>query len=318
MNLKNLGVMLKMIDNDYGMARENARQILLYAWRVFDEKTNKISMNLSTKPLSEAVPIGSNSTQIDIQKIIPKLEQAKHGLDKEITKVIEKEFFNKKNDTFNEDDSEWIEKRVNEAKKIGINWFQSFVIKSGIANRLLENIMFLWKNFCTQNLWIRYNKEPVFRDCKDKGEITKWMETNNNHLISCYHEAIFSIVKMRNISEHFSTNHYAKEFLKKLDDPIRDPLTDLDDSLFNSYTYFTSMTNMITGMLRSLQIFEESIIISLKDGVEESEYPPKIEYSIECPKCNTIFLMPFDPDEGFRINCNSCREKFSYRPEYAR
>ncbi|MHB8546665.1 MAG: PHD finger domain-containing protein [Nitrosotalea sp.] len=307
-----------MIDQEYGKARDNAKNILLFAWKTFDEKTEKTFNTLTEKPFSDVVPIGENSKEIDTEKIINKLKTVKKEIGEEINKIIEKEFFNEEKEDYFEEDLEWIENRVKNAKKVGVNWFDSFIIKTGIPQKRLEDIMFLWRNFRNQNLWIRYNKEPNFRSCKEKGQIIDWLETNDNHLLSCFHEAIFTIVLMRNVSEHLATNHYAKVFLGKLNETVKDPLTDLEKSLFNSYTYFISMTNMITGLLRSLQIFEESIKIASVNGIDESELPRNTEYTMECPKCKKEFWVTFEPDEGRRINCRICKQDFSFKLEYAR
>ena len=306
-----------MINDDYGTARENARDILLFAWKVFDEKTTTGFNNLMSKPLSEVVPIGENRQNINVEEIVSKLDDVKNQLSEEIYKIIEKKLFDSEKSLFVDEDQEWIETRVKNAKKIGVNWFQSFVIKKGLPQKKYENIIHLWHNFCNQNLWMRYNNEPNFITCKDKGQIMQWYTTNNNHLLSCYHEAIFTIVQMRNVSEHLETNHYAQSFLKKLNEPVRDPLTDLK-ILFNSYTYFISMISVLTGILRSLQIFEESIKIALNNGVDESELPIDIENYIECSRCKREFVVPFDPDEGRKITCNLCGDRFSYKIEYAR
>jgi len=305
-----------MIDSDYGMARENAKQILLYAWKVFDEKTNNSFENLSNHPLSEAVPIGENSKEVSVEEVIIRLTDVKNQLSEEINKIIEKELFDSVEEEYIDEELEWIDNRIKNAKKVGVNWFQSFVIKKGFARNKYENIRVLWDNFCNQNLWIRYNDEPNFIECKNKGQISDWYKTNNNHLLSCYHEAVYTIVQMRNIAEHLETNHYAKLFLKKLDEPIKDPITNIDKSLFNIYTYFTSMTNMITGLLRSLQIFEESVKISLTDGVAESELPSNTEYDIECPKCRNVGVIPFEPDVGRKIKCFVCKKQYVFKAEY--
>jgi len=307
-----------MIDNDYGMARENAKQILNYACKVFDEKTTEIFDNLSQKPLSEAMPIGENSKQMDTEQVILRLKDAKEQMFEEFDKINQKEFFDEKSNEYVDDDLEWIDNRIKNAKKIGVNWFQSFVIKKGLQKNKYESIKSLWDNFCYQNLWIRYNNEPNFIQCKDKGQIAEWYKTNDNHLLSCYHEAVYTIVQMRNIAEHLETNHYAKSFLKKLKEPVKDPITNIDKSLFNTYTYFTSMTNMITGLLRSLQIFEESVKISLTDGVDESELPYNAEYNVECPKCNTVSVIPFEPDVGRKIKCFTCKRQYVFKTEYVK
>ena len=305
-----------MIDNDYGMARQNAKEILIYAWNVFDEKTTQIFDNLAQKPLSEAMPIGENSKEIDIDQVILRLKDVKNQMFEEFNKINQNVLFDEKLNEYVDEDLEWIDNRIKNAKKIGVNWFQSFVIKKGLPHYKYESIKFLWDNFCYQNLWIRYNNEPNFIECKDKGQIVDWYKTNNSHLLSCYHEAVYTIVQMRNIAEHLETNHYAKSFLKKLNESVKDPITNLDKSLFNSYTYFTSMTNMITGLLRSLQIFVESVKISLTDGIDESELPTNTEYNIECPKCNTVNIMPFEPDVGRKIKCFTCKKNFVFKDEY--
>ena len=307
-----------MVDNSYGIARDNAKEILLYSWDQFDEKTEEYFDRFNQKPFN-IDPKGENARSIDVDEIVIGLHEVKDELRNEINKIIEKPFWDDKKNEYIADDLEWIDTRIRKAKKIGITWFQRFVIKRGLSSNKYENIYWLWDNFTKQNLWIRYHDESNFKDMRDKGKIIQWYKSNNNHLLSCYHDAIYTIIQMRNTAEHYETNHYATKLFNEIKEEPKDPITEVDKSFFNCYTLFTSLSNMIIGLLRSLQIFEESLkFSSIENTKNESEIPEKIMYSLKCPECGNDFSVPFEPTPGREIRHKvlGCYKEFSVQEEH--
>ena len=309
-----------MIDNSYGIARDHAKEILLYSWNQFDQKTEEYFDRFNEKPLCNTDPKGENGKSIDLDTVIIGLREVKNELHGEINKIIDESFFDNQTNEYLDEDLEWIDNRIKKAKKIGIIWFQKFVIRTGLPSNKYESIHWLWGNFTTQNLWIRYHDESNFKYMRDKGDVIEWYRTNNNHLLSCYHEAIYTIVQMRNTSEHYETNHYATKLFNEIKEVPKDPITEIDKSFFNCYTLFTTLSTMITGLLRSLQIFEESLKFSLiENSKNESEIPKKNSYILECPECRNEFSVPFEPTIGRKIKHTGnggCFKQFSVQEEH--
>ena len=73
-----------MIDNSYADARGNAKDILLYSWDQFDEKTEEYFDRFNEKPLSNTDPIGEDFQSIEIDPIIIGLRKVKKELYDEI------------------------------------------------------------------------------------------------------------------------------------------------------------------------------------------------------------------------------------------
>jgi hypothetical protein len=306
-----------LIDNSYGIARDNAKEILLYSWNQFDQKTNEYFDKFNEKPLSNTDPKGENGKSIDVDAIVIGLREVKIELHNEINKIIDKSFYDDQTNEYFDEDLEWTDNRIRKAKKIGITWFQRFVIKKGLSSSKYENIYWLWDNFTKQNLWIRYHDESNFKDMRDKGKIIEWYKSNNNHLLSCYHDAIYTIIQMRNTAEHYETNHYATKLFNEIKEEPKDPITEVDKSFFNCYTLFTSLSNMIIGLLRSLQIFEESLKFSLIDNSKNESEIPKIKYYIICPECANEFSTPFEPNIGWSIQDKyGCSKSFVLKEEH--
>jgi hypothetical protein len=306
-----------LIDESYGIARDNAKAILLYSWDQFDQKTDEYFDRFNEKPLSLTDPKGENSGTIDVDTIVINLREVKNQLHKEIIKITDKSFYDETTNQYQDEDLEWIDNRIRKAKKIGINWFQRFVIRKGVSSKKYEDIHWLWDNFSRQNLWIRYHDESNFKDMRDKGKILEWYKSNNNHLLSCYHDAIYTIVHMRNTAEHYDTNHYAKKLFGEIKEEPKDPITEIDKSFFNCYTLFTSLSNMIIGLLRSLQIFEESLKFSLIDNSKNESEIPKIEFYLTCPKCANGFSIPYEPTIGRNIQDRyGCGKYFAVKDEH--
>jgi len=306
-----------LIDNSYADARGNAKDILLYSWDQFDEKTEEYFDRFNEKPLSNTDPIGEDFQSIEIDPIIIGLRKVKKELYDEIIKIRDQSFYDDQKNEHIAEDLEWIDNRIRKAKKIGINWFQRFVIKSGMPSNKYENIYWLWENFTNQNLWIRYHDESNFKDMRDKGKLDGWYRSNRNHLLSCYHEAIYTIIQMRNTAEHYETNHYATKLFNEIKEEPKDPITEVDKSFFNCYTLFTSLSNMIIGLLRSLQIFEESLKFSLIENTKNESERPKIKIYLICPKCANEFSTPFEPKIGWTIeDRDGCGKSFPLKEEH--
>jgi hypothetical protein len=306
-----------MTDNSYGIARDNAKEILLYSWNQFDKKMDEYLDRFNEKPFSDTDPKGENGKSIDVDTIVIGLREVKIELHDEINKIIDKKFYDVQTNEYLDEDAEWVDHRMRTAKKIGINWFQRFVIRKGVSSRKYEDIHWLWDNFTRQNLWIRYHDEANFKEMRDLGKILEWYKSNNNHLLSCYHDAIYTIVHMRNTAEHYDTNHYAKKLFNIIKEEPKDPITEIDKSFFNCYTLFTSLSNMIIGLLRSLQIFEESLKFSLIDNSKNESEIPKIEFYLTCPKCANGFSIPYEPTIGRSIQDRyGCGEYFAVKDEH--
>lgn len=303
-----------MIDDNYGEQRTDAINQLVYTHDIFEKKFEKIKKNLLERPLNQASPIGINSQKVDIQKILSKLDDCVRDLQAEIFKIANTNFGEIGN--FLEDDKDWIENRIHHAKDNVLNWFMAFNLRKRVPNKKLGDIFWLWENFYQLNLWMRYNKEAIFIECKDDGKLSYWYKANEDHLLSCFKDSFKTISLMRNTDEHYRTNPFAKKIVDKIKKVRRDPITDNEELFFNTYSLVTAMNTMITGMINSLEIFEDSVKISIEGGIEESEYPVKAGYDIQCPKCNKIFSNSFDPFEGSKIFCNKCGGGFIFTVEF--
>ena len=243
-------------DWEYSQAREYAREILLYAWKKFEKKTDEIITLLNTPPLSNIQLDGYENTQVDIPKITTKLDRVKANLKIKINDIAQLYFETDETKMFTPDIPKDVKDNVGMGKTIGITWFQAFVTKNGLPQKRLQSLNFLWDYFCNQNLWIRsYSNDPIFRTAKQssQGKLNMWFKANNLNLLSCFHEAILTINLMRNLYEHWETNFYAQESFKMINKNLSDPLTALPNTPINNYTLFISLGNEITTSDFSLE-----------------------------------------------------------------
>lgn len=295
-------------DWEYSQSREYARETLLFAWKRFEKKTDEIISLLNNPPLSNIALQGYQNTHVDILLITAKLNRVKSNLAIKITEISQLYFENDQSKNYTPDVPKDIKDNVGMGKTLGINWFQAFITKSGLPIRRLQDLKFLWNYFCSQNLWIRSApSDPVFRTAKQSSpaSLQMWFRANNLNLLSCFHEAILTINLMRNISQHWEDNFYSQDAFQKINKNLSDPLTDLQNTAINNFTLFISLANEVTGLLRSLEIFHESVQIVSKGGMTQSEKERK-PYPITCSNCAQSDFVPFKPSRNSSVLCSTC------------
>jgi CxxC-x17-CxxC domain-containing protein len=297
---------------EYSQAREAARETVLFAIRTLNKKSDFILNQLTIPPLSNTLVYGLNSKKIDVEKIKIKLEWCIKKLKDNIQYNIEILYFESsdQNANYTSEDSDKVNALAKKGKIIAIQWFQSFLNNEQLSNKRQKSLNFLWENFCKQNLFIRsYQQDRIFSALKHRsdGALKAWFEVNDENLLSSFDEAILSIKSIRDTSDHWEDSVYGRDAYHTIDPNkiISDPITELKNSPANYYTLFITLANQITGLLRSLEIFYESIQVVDKGGVETSEEVKKL-HSIKCSNCNQYDDIPFYPKEGASYYCSKC------------
>ena len=297
---------------EYSQAREAARETVLFAIKTLNKKSDLILNQLTSPPLSNTLVYGLNSEKIDLKKVKTKLEWCLNKLNQKIEYDIQVLDFesNDQNANYTLEDSDKVNALASKGKVIAIQWFQSFLNNTQLSDKRQKSLNFLCENFVKQNLFIRsYRKDRIFSALKHKsdGALKKWYEVNEPNLLSCFDEAILSIKNIRDTSEHWDDSEYAREAYMTIDPNkiISDPITELKNSPVNYYNLFIALANQIIGLLRSLEIFYESIQVVEQGGVNVSEEVKKL-YTIKCSICNQSDDIPFYPQEGHSHYCSKC------------
>ena len=297
---------------EYSQAREAAKETVLFAIKTLNKKSNFILNQLTIPPLSNTLVYGLNSKKIDIEKIKTKLEWVIKKLNENIEYTIQILDFESsdQNAKYTSEDSDKVNALAKKGKIIAIQWFQSFLNNEQLSNKRQKSLNFLWENFCKQNLFIRsYPQDRIFSALKHRsdGALKAWFEVNDENLLSPFDEAILSIKSIRDTSDHWEDSVYGRDAYHTINPNkrISDPITELKNSPVNYYTLFITLANQITGLLRSLEIFYESIQVVNKGGVETSEEVQKL-YSIKCSICNQQDEIPFFPPSNKPVFCSKC------------
>jgi hypothetical protein len=293
---------------EYSEVREYAQHSLTYVWKTFDRKTNDIFNLLKSPPFSNMSLEGSDENQIDLNKIISHLEKVKLKIFNMIDDITTLQFENRIDKEFTQDDRNEIFIIIGKAKTIQLKWFQAFFPNSNMNRKKLQSIHNLWRIFYQENLWIRsYQNDPTFRSAKQMHEsnLINWMKTNEKNLLFSFEEMILSINTIRNTTEHWEEDFYASHAQELINESLSDPLTDVEETSANSYTTFISISNQITALLSSFQIFCQSIKICQIGGVDQSEKSTKNPWEITCSNCAQIKIIPFKP-KTTHILCNEC------------
>jgi len=297
---------------EYSHAREAARETVLFAIKTLNKKSNFILNQLTIPPLSNTLVTGLDFQKINLEIIKTKLEQCISKLNNNIEYTIQILNFESSNQNANYtlEDADKINALTKKGKIIAIQWFQSFLNDNQRTDKSQISLNFLWKNFCKQNLFIRsYQKDMTFRDNKTRsdGALKAWFLVNERNLLSSFDEAIFSIKNIRDTSEHWEDSEYGRDGYHTIDTTkvISDPITELKDTPVNYYTLFITLANQITGLLRSLEIFYESIQIVKNGGIEVSEKVKRL-YPITCDICNAKDEIHYKHKAGTPKYCTKC------------
>jgi len=297
---------------EYSQAREAARETVLFAIKILNKKSDLILNQLTSPPLSNTLVYGLNSEKIDLEKIKTKLEWCLKKLNRNIEydiQVLDFEFSDQ-NTNYTLEDSDKVNALARKGKLIAMQWFQSFLNNSQSSDKRQKSLNFLWENFVKQNLFIRsYPKDRIFSEAKQRsdGALKEWFKANDQNLLSSFDEAILSIKNIRDTSEHWEDSEYGRDAYHTIDPNkiISDPITELKNSPINYYNLFITLANQITGLLRSLEIFNESIQVVNKGGVQISEERKKL-WPIKCTICNQSDEIPFYPIAGNPHYCSKC------------
>jgi hypothetical protein len=297
---------------DYSQAREAAKETVLFAIKTLNKKSNLILNELTSPPLSNNLVIGLDFQKINLEIVKTKLEQCITKLNTNIEytiKILNFEYRDP-NANYSVEDADKINALAKKGKIIGIQWFQSFLNDNQRSDKSQISLHFLWKNFCKQNLFIRsYQKDMTFKNnkMKSEGALKAWFIANESNLLSSFDQAIFSIKNIRDTSEHWEDSEYGRDGYRIINTNkvISDPITELKETPVNYYTLFITLANQITGLLRSLEIFYESIQIVNKGGIEISKKVQKL-YPITCDICNARDEIHFKHKVGTPKYCTKC------------
>ena len=297
---------------DYSQAREAARDTVLFAIKILNKKSNLILNQLTSPPLSNTLVYGLNREKIQLEKIKEKIERCLKKLNQKIEYDIQMLDFESsdQNAKYTVEDADKVNALAKKGKGITNKWFQSFLNSSQLSDQRQKSLHFLWRNFVEQNLFIRsYQKDRIFTSLKQRssGGLKEWYRVNNPNLLSCFDEVIFSVKNIRDTSEHWDDAEYATTAYDTIDPDkvISDPITGLENTPVNYYTLFITLANQITGLLRSLEIFYESIQVVNKGGVNVSGEVGKL-HSIKCSICKQYDEISFKPKSNTSYYCTKC------------
>ena len=303
---------------EYSQAREHALQTLVFACRRFENKTSDIFKRLNEPSFSNIRLEVDRGHVLDIPKLTGELVHVMNDIVQFVNDIAELEFEFDEDEKYTPDDLRDIMYYVNKGKTLGIIWFQAFLPETLEMNKMKSmNPHFLWSTFVNENLWIRsYKQDTIFKTAKQSSSkaLQDWYFANDANLLCCFDEAILSISRMRNLFVHWEESLNARVAYSVIskNKKISDPLTDLQETPINNYTLFITLGNLITGLLRSLIIFEESVIINKKGGVTKSAKNSKDYHDIVCSNCKQNDQVPFAPRAGSNILCTKCFEDEKY------
>jgi len=299
---------------DYSQARQAAKETVIFAIKIINKKSNLMLNQLTSPPLSNTLVTGLDFQKINLEIIKTKLEHCIVKLNRNIGYTIEELHFESsdQNANYTAEDSDKVNALAKRGKIIAIQWFQSFLNNNQRSQRSQISLNFLWENFCKENLFIRsHQRDMTLKNYKarSRGALKGWFEANQNNLLSSFDEAIFSIKNIRDTSDHWEDSEYGRDGYMTIDPNkvIADPMTELKEAPVNYYTLFITLANQITGLLRSLEIFYESIQIVDKGGVQTSA-SVKL-FPITCDICNERDDIHFKPKEGAPKHCTLCHWK---------
>lgn len=304
---------------EYSQAREHALQTLVFACRRFENKTSEILKRLN-EPLFSNIRLEVEKVHVlDIPKLTEELAHVMNKISQFVNDIAELEFELDEDEKYTPDEQRDIMYYVNKGKTLGIIWFQAFLPETLEIDKMKSmNPHFLWSTFVNENLWIRsYKQDTIFKTAKQSSPkaLQDWYFANDSNLLCCFDETILSISRMRNLFDHWEESLNARVAYSVINKnkKISDPLTNLQETPINNYTLFITLGNLITGLLRSLIIFEESVIINKKGGVTQSAKKPKDYHDMTCSNCKQHDQVPFIPRAGRDLLCTKCLEDEKYK-----
>ena len=294
---------------EYTQVREYAQQSLWYVWKTFNKKTNEICNDIKSTVFLNMDLEDHNKNKIDLEEIVNNIDIVKGEILKLIKDITEIEFENNEDEKYTPDNGRDVKELLSECKVIDLHWFQAFITDTHLDKRALESIHFLTKNFYQQNLWIRsIQNDPNMLAAKQKSwsDLMNWMTSNKNSLLISYDQMILNVVELRNVQQHWKSEYYTTKANALINEILKDPLTDLEQLPINNYTLFISISNQITGLIRSLQIFYATLKLSSVGGVKLSMKSKQRSENITCCNCHQKKIIPFIPKNASEILCNEC------------
>ncbi|EGG41363.1 Hypothetical protein Nlim_1826 [Candidatus Nitrosarchaeum limnium SFB1] len=276
---------LKMTINDDDLENYNNACLALndaleYHWSLGDKKLNVLIEKLKT--FENAPPkIQGRKGDVDFKEVLKNLKTARIEIGKQFDRIRE---------TILEDQEHDIKKiprrhfslvktELDIAKTNILIALQGFVTAGQTTPAdTQEAIGFLWNNFTDINTTNRYQKEPNFLNAKKQTNdvLSSWYRTNDQHLFSPYHDILKSIIMMRNMTDHHQKNPFAREVLDKLGRAdIEEPIIGIPGIPISSVDLMAGLILEISGIIRIIQIFLDTVEIIGIGGLTKSEPPRK-------------------------------------------
>lgn len=265
----------KKLDH-YKKACENISESLEYYWFLGEEKLASLILELENLG---GIKINTNFGSIDFNKLISDLKDSKEGINQQILR-IQSHFISPSEQkvSYINSDFNLVKSELDEAKTNILLALQGFVAGSGnLPSDPQEAINFLWRNYREVNLKNRYENEPNYKTAMNSSreEKERWFNRNERHLLSSYDSIFSSIVQMRNLQDHFKKNPFAREqfrILKTSD--VEEPILGLPSRLVNTVDLIAGIILEISGIIRLIQIFLDTIKITTNGGIPRSEPSP--------------------------------------------